>query len=75
MCLSLPPASAGFLPGLPFNPENGGNVSPKGWVLSELHDVTTQQRRVHSSFLYIYCLFNDALSISDYIALNGKMIS
>jgi hypothetical protein len=41
---SKPSASAGFLVGIPFDPEDGGDkFLPKRWAVPEQHDVASQK--------------------------------
>lgn len=40
--LNLPPPLASFLLDMPFDPEDGGDGSPKCWAVSELHDHNTE---------------------------------
>jgi hypothetical protein len=50
--LSLLPASAGFLLGLLFDPEHGGDVPPKHWAISKPRSVTTHTTMLFDIFIY-----------------------
>jgi hypothetical protein len=49
---SLSPTSAGFLLGLLFDPEDGGDVPPKRRAVSELNRVTTQKTILFNVYLF-----------------------